>query len=639
MNTHFSDSLEHLTRYQRYQSRVVHIGNIPLGGDHPIRVQSMTNTDTMDTQATVEQTIRLVDAGCEYVRITAPSVKEANNLAVIKSELKKRGYDVPLIADIHFVPRAAEVAARIVEKVRVNPGNYADRKRFETLEYDEHTYQAEIERIRDRFTPLVKLCREEGTAMRIGSNHGSLSDRILSHYGDTPMGMVESAMEFVRICADNDFHDLVISMKASNTRVMIQAYRLLVHQMSAEGFNYPLHLGVTEAGDGDDARIKSSLGIGSLLRDGLGDTVRVSLTEAPEAEIPVARAIVDSLAHVRDHAQIKPLEKLSFDPFQYARRNTEAVGIVGGDQVPVVVSDISSSSLPVEDQLLAAGYHLDLISQSWVRGDQGADILYFGSNLAEIRLSPDSILLYDSVTYNGMNPVENAYPLVPVSSYTKDLLVHARKVFIRIETNDVFASLPDDPGIIWVMGSPNSHQAADLRRAVLELEARGNRQPVILLNREWKQTRSDLLLSASAELGSLLNDGLADGIWLQSRVVPQADLTDLSFGILQASRSRMTRTEYIACPSCGRTLFDLEEVTAQIRARTKHLKGVKIGIMGCIVNGPGEMADADFGYVGTGPGKISLYRGQMVVRPHIPQAEAVDALIDLIKAEGYWVDP
>jgi len=639
MNTHFSESLVSLTRYHRYQSRVVHIGDIPMGGNHPIRVQSMTNTDTMDTEGTVAQTIRLVEAGCDYVRITAPSVKEAHNLGVIKAELKKRGYTVPLIADIHFVPRAAEEAAKLVEKVRVNPGNYVDRKRFQVLEYNQNEYQAELDRIEERFTPLVKLCREEGTAMRIGSNHGSLSDRILSHYGDTPKGMVESAMEFVRICANNQFHDLVISMKASNTRIMIQAYRLLVDQMNREGFNYPLHLGVTEAGDGDDARIKSSLGIGSLLRDGLGDTIRVSLTEAPEAEIPVAISIVKSIEHIAQHQDIEPLGNLPINMFEYRRRETSPLSIVGGDQVPVVIADLSQIDGSPDNHLKEAGYHFDLVSKSWVAGDQGADILYFGQNDIDIKLSDNCLCLYDSETWTSLPSRDNKYPLFTLESYSTALSQHNVVNFVQVDTHESISDLPIDPSIIWLLSSNNEHQMADLRRFILELTNQGNRQPVILLNKLNDEVREELLLSTSAEIGAILNDGLADGVWLRSNNPHLKGLNELSFGILQASRSRMTKTEYIACPSCGRTLFDLEEVTAQIRHRTSHLKGVKIGIMGCIVNGPGEMADADFGYVGTGPGKVSLYRGQMVVRPHVPQIEAVDSLIDLIKSEGYWVDP
>ncbi len=639
MNSPFSHELELLTRYQRYKTRIVNIGNIPMGGDHPIRIQSMTNTPTMDTESTVAQTMRLVDAGCDYVRITAPSVKEAQNLGVIKAELLKRGYSVPLIADIHFVPKAAEAAAKLVEKVRVNPGNYVDRKRFQALEYNQMEYQAELDRIRERFSPLVILCREEGTAMRIGSNHGSLSDRILSHYGDTPKGMVESAMEFVRICAELDFHDLVISMKASNTRIMIQAYRLLVDQMEHEGFNYPLHLGVTEAGDGDDARIKSALGIGSLLKDGLGDTIRVSLTEAPEAEVPVAIALVTATRDLQDHEPIPALTSLPINLFEYRRRESNKILSIGGDNVPVVVSDLSDQLLTSDSILAAYGYHHDLVSQTWQPGDTGADILYFGSQTHGFQLSENTLELYDSATWKTIQAVTNKFPLFNISSYKSSDMYHEYMNFVLVGAAVDVDKLPDDPSIVWVLSSENSNAMADERRFILELMNQGRSQAVILQNKIQIQSRDAFLLTVSAEIGGILNDGLADGVWLRSKEVAPADINHIAFGVLQASRSRMTRTEYIACPSCGRTLFDLEEVTGQIRNRTSHLKGLKIGIMGCIVNGPGEMADADFGYVGTGPGKVSLYRGQMVVRPHIAQSQAVDSLIDLIKSEGFWVDP
>lgn len=637
MDSYFSKNIQLLTEYQRYKTRVVNIGGVPMGGNHPIRIQSMTNTPTMDTEATVAQTISLVDAGCDYVRITAPSVKEAHNLAVIKAELLARGYTVPLIADIHFVPRAAEVAARIVEKVRVNPGNYADRKRFEDLSYDHREYQAELDRIRERFTPLVLLCREEGTAMRIGANHGSLSDRILSHYGDTPLGMVESAMEFVRICSDNDFNDLVISMKASNTRIMIQAYRLLVEHMEREGFNYPLHLGVTEAGDGNDARIKSALGIGSLLKDGFGDTIRVSLTEAPEAEVPVAKQLLKYVDVKAQHA-IRPIDALKINLFNYQRRDTHQTGILGGENVPRVISEVTASGKLLDASLKAAGYHFDLISKQWLAGDTGADILYWRDQLPAKNISSDAIHLCDAATWLKSKGTADHYPLFQLTEYLRTSEKHPRMNFVEIEAGSTHV-LPGADDIIWIVRSDSRRPLAASRRFIHRLLEQGLEQPVILKYEQPQLSAEQYLLEASSDLGALFNDGLADGVWLSEAPLPPAEANDLAFGILQASRSRMTKTEYIACPSCGRTLFDLEEVTAQIRARTGHLKGLKIGIMGCIVNGPGEMADADFGYVGTGPGKVSLYRGQMVVRPHVPQEQAVDSLIDLIKSEGYWVDP
>ncbi|MCF7905399.1 MAG: (E)-4-hydroxy-3-methylbut-2-enyl-diphosphate synthase [Candidatus Marinimicrobia bacterium] len=628
MTAYFESNLELLTRYQRYRTREVSIGNIPLGGNNPIRIQSMTNTDTMDTAGTVEQSIRLVDAGCDYVRITAPSVKESENLAVIKSELEQRGYSVPLIADIHFVPRAAEVAARIVEKVRINPGNYADRKKFLQLEYSPSDYQAELDRIRKRFTPLVHLCKNEGTAMRIGSNHGSLSDRILSHYGDTPLGMVESAMEFIRICADENFHDLIVSMKASNTRVMIQAYRLLVEMMEQEGYNYPLHLGVTEAGDGEDARIKSSLGIGSLLRDGLGDTVRVSLTEAPEAEIPVAKRIVQGIEKIVSHEPIPTLANLPINLFEYQRRPTNGCLQIGGDHVPVVILGLSHQG--------SASFDMNAALFS---GDRTPDILYLGRSEQDPTRFGSRFCLYDSSTWKQFEDAPNALPLFDLEAYQNTSHKHPVANFVVVPADADVSALPDDTSIIWVLSSINDNQQAARRRFILDLMNHEMQQPVILFKDYGPLPLDRLLIAASGELGGLFNDGLADGIWLRSETNGLSEVKNVSFGILQASRTRVTKTEYIACPSCGRTLFDLEEVTAQIRDRTSHLKGVKIGIMGCIVNGPGEMADADFGYVGTGPGKISLYRGQIVVRPNIPQSQAVDELIALIKNEGYWVEP
>lgn len=638
MDNFFINNLDRLTQYQRYRTRVVNIGNKPLGGDYPIRIQSMTTTATMDTEATVAQTIRLADAGCDYVRITAPSVKEAENLAQIKRILRFRGYDIPLIADIHFVPRAAEVAARIVEKVRVNPGNYADRKRFQDLNYDQSEYQAELDRIRERFTPLVQVCQESGTAMRIGANHGSLSDRILSHYGDTPLGMVESAMEFVRICAAENYHELVISMKASNTRIMIQAYRLLVDQMEKEGFNYPLHLGVTEAGDGDDARIKSALGIGSLLKDGFGDTIRVSLTEAPEAEVPVAISLLAGL-NQSTTGEVPALTKLPLNMFEYHRRPSSQVLNLGGDQVPLVVANLVGYETNLDEALTAVGLRFNLISRTWERGDIGADILYLGSADPDIPVSKDIIILCDPATWTGSSKLENAFPLYPLAEFISSPEHHGSANFVEVSEDSDIKSLPRDASIVWVLSASSTRKLAALRRFILETMNQGLNQPIILKCRYPAQTRESFILESSSDLGVLFNDGLADGIWLSGTDRSLQDSVELSFGILQASRSRMTKTEYIACPSCGRTLFDLEEVTAQIRSRTGHLKGVKIGIMGCVVNGPGEMADADFGYVGTAPGRVSLYRGQMVVRPHLHQENAVDALLELIKSEGYWVDP
>ncbi len=639
-----------LTEYSRFQTRVVNIGDVPLGGNYPIRVQSMTTTDTMDTVATVEQSIRMVEAGCEYVRITAPSLKEAENLKNIKEELRKRGYDVPLIADIHYTPNAAEVAARIVEKVRVNPGNYVDKKKFQQIEYTDAEYEAELERIYKRFSPLVKICKEYGTAMRIGTNHGSLSDRIMSRYGDTPLGMVESALEFVRICEDHNYYDIVLSMKASNPQIMVQAYRLLVHKMMETGRNYPLHLGVTEAGDGEDGRIKSALGIGALLEDGLGDTIRVSLTEEPEAEIPVAKALVERYKHRAGHSKIPPVETVTKNPFEYQRRESFEVENIGGSNVPVVVADFSKTGVKNFPDLAGIGFKYLPGTDKWEMSDSAADYIYLGANIPEIELPQSLKAIYDYETWKELQEKKNAFPLIGLKDYVTNNDLSEVLSFVWLSIGDIFTDnlnyAANKSGVVFVFTTANMHGMAEQRRMFFELESKGIKNPVVLSRSYTGITLDEFRLYASTDLGSLLIDGYGDGVWVA------AGLNDLKtdggktvavnktlFGILQAARARITKTEYIACPSCGRTLFDLVEVTTKIRKRTEHLKGVKIGIMGCIVNGPGEMADADYGYVGSGVGKITLYKGKEIVRKNIDSGKAVDELIELIKEDGKWVDP
>ncbi len=639
-----------LTEYSRFQTRVVNIGNMPLGGNNPIRIQSMTTTDTMDTFATVEQTIRMVNAGCEYVRITAPSLKEAENLQNIKNELKKRGYDVPLIADIHYTPNAAEVAARIVEKVRINPGNYVDKKKFQQIEYTDAEYEAELERIYERFSPLVKICKEYGTAMRIGTNHGSLSDRIMSRYGDTPLGMVESALEFVRICEDLNYYDIVLSMKASNPQIMVQAYRLLVHKMMETGRNYPLHLGVTEAGDGEDGRIKSALGIGALLEDGLGDTIRVSLTEEPEAEIPVAKSLVERYKNRVGHPKIPPVESITKNPFEYERRTSFEVENIGGSNVPVVVADFSKTGVKNFTDLSGIGFKYLPDTDKWEMSDLAPDYIYLGAYIPEIELPQSLKAIYDYETWIELNEKKNSFPLIGLKDYITNNNLSEVLSFVWLSVGDVFSDdlnyAAKKSSVVFVFTTANKHGMAEQRRMFFELESKGIKNPVVLSRSYTGITLEKFRLYASTDLGSLLIDGYGDGVWVS------ADLSDLNtvegktvavnrtlFGILQAARARITKTEYIACPSCGRTLFDLVEVTAKIRQRTEHLKGVKIGIMGCIVNGPGEMADADYGYVGSGVGKITLYKGKEVVRKNIDSDKAVDELIELIKEDGRWVDP
>ncbi len=641
-----------LTGYRRRKSLEVSIGEIPLGGDHPIRIQSMTTVDTMNTDGTVAQVRRMVESGCEYIRITAPSLKEAENLRVIRKKLRDQGIETPLIADIHFTPNAAELAARIVEKVRINPGNYADKKRFQKYEYSEADYQAEIDRIRQRFTPLVQICKEYGTAMRIGTNHGSLSDRIMSRYGDTPLGMVESALEFLRICEDLNYFQIVLSMKASNTQVMVQAYRLLVNRLHNEGLKpYPLHLGVTEAGEGDDGRIKSAVGIGSLLEDGLGDTVRVSLTEEPEFEAPVAKMLVDRYQTRPGHRSIPALSGIPIDPFRYQRRPTDRVANIGDDQVPRVIVDLRELKNIEYQDLKTIGHHYLPALDKWGMSDTGADYVYSGSEPLKFML-PNG--LKEILDYHAWRRADNhhKFPLLTAEMLESADTWHPVLNFVRLNIQELMDWLPwlkeKRDLVIW-LETENRHARAALRRGIFELMLNQCPHPVIVCQKYHTRNLAKMQLYAATDLGSLLIDGLGDGIVIsqehqsyQSREIHLkaiGEYNQTSFGILQAARTRMTKTEYISCPSCGRTLFDLQETTAKIRARTDHLKGVKIGIMGCIVNGPGEMADADYGYVGSGKDKITLYKGQEVVRRGVPTADAVDALIEIIRQDGRWNEP
>jgi (E)-4-hydroxy-3-methylbut-2-enyl-diphosphate synthase len=644
-----------LTKYERRLTREVKIGDIAMGGLNPIRVQSMTTIDTMDTKGSVAQCIRMIESGCEYIRITAPSMKEAENLGVIKSELRALGYNVPLIADIHFTPNAAELAARLVEKVRVNPGNYADKKKFETIEYTDSSYLQEIERIRERFIPLIKICKEYGTAMRIGTNHGSLSDRILSRYGDTPHGMVESALEFVRICEEFNYYNLVISMKASNTQVMVQAYRLLVERLLQEKLQpYPLHLGVTEAGEGEDGRIKSAVGIGTLLEDGLGDTVRVSLTEDPEFEAPVARMLIDRYTNRTFHKEIKPIEHYPIDPYQYHRRETLEVQNYGFNNVPRVIADFSQVENLLMEDLKGIGHFFLPVPDKWSMNDQGSDYIFTGDRPAPFML-PNGLKEILSYSCWKQHPDKvNKFPLLSGEEFlANEQHMHAQMNFVRVNyeqmTEEFFAKVKSTPSVVLILFTRNIHAMAAMRRLFVYLMNAGVKAPVILERAYEEMPDEQLQLFASTDGGGLLIDGLGDGIFLRTSARTFLDkpsllnhlkvLNQLGFGILQAARTRMSKTEYISCPSCGRTLFDLQETTAMIRKRTDHLKGIKIGIMGCIVNGPGEMADADYGYVGVGKDKIALYRGQNVVKKAVHSDFAVNELIDLIKEDGKWNEP
>ncbi len=635
-----------LTEYSRFLTREVKVGDLGIGGNNPIRLQSMTTTDTMDTLATVEQSIRMIEAGCELVRITAPSMNEAKNLEEIKKQLKARGYNTPICADIHFTPNAAELAARIVEKVRVNPGNYADKKKFEQIDYTDSAYEAELERIRQRFTPLVKICKEHGTAMRIGTNHGSLSDRILSHYGDTPLGMVESAFEFLRICEENNYHDIVISMKASNTQVMVQAYRLLVQKMIETNRNYPLHLGVTEAGEGEDGRIKSAVGIGTLLEDGLGDTVRVSLTEEPEFEIPVAKSLVDRYSNRKVTLSMSKGEEwdLPYNPYEYERRNTNEALNIGGKNVPRVISDFSAKEKITPATFFACGYNYAIQLDKWNLTDQAADFVYAGNNKIDFELPGTLGIIYNSETWKENSAQKQCYPLFCADEYFASNKKSDKLNFVAFDLPSLlhsanFKLLNSDKTVVLVFDTFSENAMSELRQMFIHLLANNVVVPVIIKRNFKDLPEEDFQLFSSTDMGGLLIDGLGDGVWIkqQNCVSPQL-CNSTAFGILQAARTRISKTEYISCPSCGRTLFDLQETTARIRAVTDHLKGIKIGIMGCIVNGPGEMADADYGYVGTGPGKISLYKGKEVIKKNVPTEKAVDELINLIKENGDWVE-
>ena len=633
-----------LVRYSRRKTQEVTIGDIPLGANNPIRIQSMTTIDTMDTKGSVEQTIRMVEAGCEYVRITAPSLKEAQNLAEIKKELRARGYRVPLIADIHFTPNAAELAARIVEKVRVNPGNYADKKRFEEIDYTEAAYEAELDRIRAKFSPLVKICKEYGTAMRIGTNHGSLSDRIMSRYGDTPLGMVESALEFLRICDDLQYHNLVLSMKASNPQVMIQAYRLLVQKLEEEQFRpYPLHLGVTEAGDGEDGRIKSSVGIGTLLEDGLGDTIRVSLTEEPEAEVPVCIELADRYKRRLPHDPIPEINHYPINPFAYTRRTTRVTANLGGHQVPRVVADFSHKTKVSQASLFAVGYQYSVPLDKWNITDVACDYVYLGDRVVDFEIPGTLGLIYDHAAWVNRRDQVRSYPLLTVKAYLDRGQASDTLNFVAAGLHDVsimlMERLASDPTAILVIDTDNKHGYAEQRRLFVELLNQHCQVPVVIRRQYSALTPERLQLYSATDLGGLLIDGLGDGVWIAAKECgSDKGVNDTAFNILQATRTRISKTEYISCPSCGRTLFDLQETTAKIRSRTNHLKGIKIAIMGCIVNGPGEMADADYGYVGSGPGRITLYRSKDVVKKNVPAAQAVDELIGLIKEDGNWLE-
>ncbi|MBU8892704.1 MAG: (E)-4-hydroxy-3-methylbut-2-enyl-diphosphate synthase [Bacteroidales bacterium] len=611
-----------LFQYTRSKTRSVQVGNIEIGGNNPIRIQSMTTTNTLNSDDTIEQSLRIIKAGGELVRITAQGVKEAENLENIKKGIREAGFDTPVAADIHFNPKAALTAARLVEKVRINPGNFVDKRNDNSKAvFTDEEYNSELQKIEEKFVPLINICKENKTALRIGVNHGSLSDRIMNRFGDTPEGMVESAMEFLRICIHEDFLNVVISLKSSNTRVMVQANRIMFAQMKKEGMNFPLHLGVTEAGEGEDGRIKSAVGIGTLLADGIGDTIRVSLTEPPENEIPVAQKLVNYIDERTDHKEIKEVSLIPVDFFEYARRKTTRTLNVGGECLPVVIANSKGSN------------------------DLQPEFIYLGGNIMIDTPNGESNYIVDEEVWEQqVFHNENVFPMY--SSFNSLYFSENKSAelnFLKINCTDVndenLLKIKDKKNLVLILETSNKNGFADQRAAFLKLMNAGCDIPAIIKRTYKENNLEDLQLKSACDIGGLFLDGMGDGIWIENKDgIDDQEIINTSFGILQASRVRTSKTEYISCPGCGRTLFDLQKTTAEIRERTAHLKNLKIGIMGCIVNGPGEMADADYGYVGAGSGKITLYKNKEVVKKNIPEENAVDELIQLIKDCGDWVD-
>ena len=611
-----------LFNYRRRSSSPVQVGDLQIGGDAPIRIQSMTTTNTNDTEACVEQAEKIIKAGGELVRLTTQGRREAENLKNINAQLRADGFNTPLVADVHFNANVADVAALYAEKVRVNPGNYVDPARvFKKIEYTDAEYADELKKLEDRFVPFLNICKEHHTAVRIGVNHGSLSDRIMSRYGDTPEGIVESCMEFLRICKKEQFDNVVISIKASNTVIMVRTVRLLVDEMDRNDMHYPLHLGVTEAGEGEDGRIKSAVGIGALLADGIGDTIRVSLSEEPEAEIPVARHLVDYITKREGHLMVPATASPDFNWLRPERRKTRAAGGIGGSNVPVVIASLPNGQTAIDAEFGA---------------DTTPDYIYCGSSLPANRKEGQKYI----VDFNAYTGAKDTYPIFPYNATPFISSVKADVKFLVLQlgapSEEYLACLKAHPEVVVIAVSNQQNKLGEQRALTHELWTNGLFNPVVFaqMYRHSAQEKADFQLEAAADMGALMIDGLCDGIWLMNDGdINVRDVADTSFAILQAARLRTSKTEYISCPGCGRTLYDLRSTIAKIKAATAHMKGLKIGIMGCIVNGPGEMADADYGYVGAGPGKISLYKQKMCVEKAIPESEAVEHLLRFIEED------
>ncbi|WP_372752271.1 (E)-4-hydroxy-3-methylbut-2-enyl-diphosphate synthase [Labilibaculum sp.] len=636
-----------LFNYSRRHSSESKIGTTPLGGSNPIRIQSMTNTDTNNIEASVEQSIRMIESGAEYVRLTTQGTKEAENLKFIKEELVKRGYHTPLVADIHFNPAAALIAAKYADKVRINPGNYADKRAdFTNTNYSETKYQEDLEKIKSKFIPLLRICKEHNTAIRIGTNHGSLSDRIMSRYGDTPRGMVEATLEFLRICQEENFPNVAISIKSSNTVMMVKTVRLLVREMEKESMHYPLHLGVTEAGEGEDGRIKSAVGTGALLNDGIGDTVRISLTEDPEVESPVGKKLVDYIAQKTGHNIIKPVDA-DVDLFDFYKRSTHLVGNIGSTKVPVVVTDASHEKYITTDLPEAAGFQLNPETLEWKKGKLASDYLFVNGFDPVFADYPRELGIIVDHEYWEManNFAENTYPLFQAKKFIAINLYAFQSDIFFIEcsysdlTDDFLQQIAKNKKVILVSSSNHQNAFAEQRAFAFRLIQANCKAPVIFKRNFTESNLENIHIKASADLGSHFFDGLGNGIWLDNDgELTHEEINSTSFGILQAARVRTTKTEFVSCPGCGRTLFQLQDVVAEVKKQFSHLTHLKIGVMGCIVNGPGEMGDVDYGYVGAGPGKVSLYKNREVIKKNIPSENAIHELTEIIKGNGDWID-
>ena len=636
-----------LFNYSRRKSSESLIGTTALGGNNPIRIQSMTNTDTNNIEASVEQSIRMIESGAEYVRLTTQGTKEAENLKFIKEELVKRGYNTPLVADIHFNPAAALIAAKYVDKVRINPGNFVDKRAdFTNPGYGDVKYQEDLEKIRDKFIPLIRLCKEHNTAIRIGTNHGSLSDRIMSRYGDTPRGMVEATLEFLRICKEQNFPNVAISIKSSNTVMMVKTVRLLVSEMANENMFYPLHLGVTEAGEGEDGRIKSAVGTGALLNDGIGDTVRISLTEDPEIESPVGKKLVDYVLEKEGHKQITPIENVDVNLFDFYKRSTQVVRNIGSSKVPVVVTDASHESYISTELPEKAGYVLNEDTFEWEKGKLAADYLFVNGFDAIFADYPKDLgIIVDQECWEMANNfAENTYPMFQTEEFLTGNLsfFHSDLFFVECsysQLTDAFTqAVKNNPKVVLVCSSNHQNAFAEQRAFTLRLIEAKCKTPVIFKRSFSESNLENLHIKASADLGSLYFDGLSNGIWLDNNGdISHEEVNSTAFGILQAARVRTTKTEFVSCPGCGRTLFKLHEVVAEVKKQFSHLTHLKIGVMGCIVNGPGEMGDVDYGYVGAGPGKVSLYKGHELIKKNISSDSAIHELTEIIKSHGDWI--